>query len=182
MSRVDKRLLKVGDLIRTNPVQGYWGCAVVLTECEKAQEFNSMSHVAITPVIYTYEFGLESLNTGKLSVLVIERAARTDDGTDVPIRHELCTGIYSRKVDARTVVIGNTDVSELHEGALEFKIGDGSGNGWPLCGPIRESLGYEAVHAWRAVHDRKRWLSDIDAAHRSHEEMLIRLEKKHRGT
>jgi len=37
-----------------------------------------------------------------------------------------------------------------------MEIGDGTDGAYPLCGPVPDYLGQEAVVAWRRVHDRER--------------------------
>ncbi|MEH6519570.1 MAG: hypothetical protein V7742_23075, partial [Halioglobus sp.] len=51
----------------------------------------------------------------------------------------------------------------------------GSDGGWPQGGPLSKSLGYQAVHQWRAENDREAWLNDIAAAEESHAAMLERI-------
>lgn len=76
------------------------------------------------------------------------------------------------------VVIGNTDVSFLAPEPLGFEVGEGVDGRWPLCGPVRDQLGSEAVASWRAVHDNEQWLKDVAAARMSHEQMLVRLKER----
>ncbi|MCU1288047.1 MAG: hypothetical protein JWN60_276, partial [Acidobacteria bacterium] len=47
-----KKLLQKGDVIKTNPREGFWGCAVVISEREKTKERDPMCHIAITQVVF----------------------------------------------------------------------------------------------------------------------------------
>ena len=59
-----------------------------------------------------------------------------------------------------------------------FEVGEGVDGRWPLCGPVRDQLGSEAVASWRAVRDNEQWLEDVAAARMSHEQMLVRLKER----
>lgn len=67
-----KRLNK-GDIIRTNPQEGFWGIAVVLSEKEKTPERDPMCHIAITSLLFQHKVEFEELNTNNLKPLVFER-------------------------------------------------------------------------------------------------------------
>ncbi|MGH1429095.1 MAG: hypothetical protein ACRBEE_14235 [Arenicella sp.] len=88
-----------------------------------------------------------------------------------------CIEIYASKLVKEIEIIGQFDADSYYPYSLEFQIGNGFDGGWPQCGPIKKSLGYQAVHQWRAVNDREAWLKDTAAAEKSHIEMLERLKQ-----
>jgi hypothetical protein len=178
MSKSKTKILSVGDVLRTNPCEGYWGCAVVLTVRDKTPEFAPMCHIGITTSVYTHEYCFEELNLLELEILRIERQIRVAPNKYKLLRKETCIGIYSRRITPPVVVIGSADPVSLFSSPLEFIAGDTTDGGWPFCGKIEQSLGNEAIHSWRAEHDRDAWLKEIAEAERSHEEMLVRLKKK----
>ncbi len=47
-------LLNKGDVIKTVPMEGYWGCALVLSSRDKVDGFDPMCHIAITPLIFRH--------------------------------------------------------------------------------------------------------------------------------
>ncbi len=178
MSRSKTKLLSVGDVLRTNPREGFWGCAVVLTARDKTAEFDPMCHIGITTSVYTHEYSFEELNVSELEILRRERQMRVAPHEYKSLGTETCIAVYSRRINPATIVVGNVDPSPLHGAPLQFIAGNTTDGGWPFCGKIDASLGNEAVHSWRAEHDRDAWQKDIAQAERSHEEMLLRLKKK----
>ena len=174
-------LLSLGDVLRTHPLDGYWGCAIVLTVREKTEQFDPMCHIGITTAVFRHEYGFGEINPSNLTILQHDQEIRIAPYTYRPLGKETCIGIYSRKVTPAVAVIGSVDPSSIYPARLKFVAGDSTDGGWPFCGKIDSSLGYEAVHLWRAENDREAWLKDIAAAEKSHEEMLVRLKDK-KGT
>jgi len=86
-----------------------------------------------------------------------------------------CIKIHASKLVKDIEVIGQLSVDLYYPYRLEFQTGSGSDGGWPQSGPLNKSLGYQAVHQWRAINDRDAWLKDIAVAEKSHAEMLERL-------
>lgn len=72
-------------------------------------------------------------------------------------------------------IIARVDTRRIYCEPLAYDVGDGAGEGWPLCGPVSASLGSDAVIAWRSVLDREQWEKDGVASHQSTEEILSRL-------
>jgi len=161
-----KRNIEKGDLLKSNPIDGYWVCSIVLSYRPKCDEFNAMNHVAITNAVFDYDFDLSSVDIDKLKII----HTNNNEGHLVP-----CIEIHTSRLVKEIEVIGQLSADSYSPYPLEFKIGNGSDGGWPQCGPLKKSLGYQAVHQWRAVNGREAWLNDIAAAEKSHAEMLERL-------
>jgi hypothetical protein len=159
----------------THPSPEYWGCALVLTACAATEELAPLCHIGITPAVFRHAYAFSEVDLGRLSILEFDREIRLDDGTYTHLRHETCIGIYARWYTAHVRVIGHVDVGSLRVPELTFDVGDGTNGGWPLYGPVQGHLGGEAVAAWRAVHDRERWLQERDTARRRTDEMFARL-------
>ena len=103
--------------------------------------------------------------------------SKNNEGIVVP-----CIEIYSSKLVKGIEVIGKIETEPYYSDVLQFKIGNGSDGGWPLCGPLSKSLGYQSVHQWRKINDRNAWLSDIAEAEKSHAAMLERIRHRKRNT
>jgi hypothetical protein len=161
------RYIEKGDLIKSNPLDGFWVCSVVLTSRGKTNDFAPMCHVAITNAVFEHDFSEEDIDW--LNIRVIPVTTYLD--VQPP-----CIGMYASKVGKDIEVIGKMDVNRLYSHTLAFEIGNGSDGGWPQCGAMTKSLGFEAVHQWRSINDRDTWLRDIQRAEKSHLEMLKRLE------
>ncbi len=158
-----------GDLLKTNPMNGYWVCSVVLSACDSTKDFDAMSHIAVTNGVFKHDFNASEITINKLRIIEV---TNHEDKT-VP-----CIGIYTSKLTTEVEVIGRIEVESFCQLSLKFEVGNGSDGGWPLCGPLRNSLGYQAIHQWRAIHDREKWLNDIKKAEKSHQEMIERLKSK----
>ena len=161
------KLLAAGDVLKTSAL-GYWGCAVVLKARSSALAFEQVCHIGITTAIFDHDYALDELDLRALALV------HDDEG--VP-----CIGLWNRRITPAVRVIGRTDPKGLTKARLSFKIGDGKDGGWPLCGLVKDGLGYEAVHAWRRVHDAKRWKADVAKAEASHAAMIARLKEEDRA-
>ena len=161
-----KKFLEVGDVIKTNPFEGFWVCSLVLSARKKTKDFNELCHIAVTNSVFTHDFENSEINSADLIILYTENS----DGIKVP-----CIKVYASRIKPDIKVIGNIDVSSFYKKPLVFEIGDGFDSGWPSCGPVSKSIGFEAIHQWRSINDRDQWLLDIKDAEKSHEEMLQRL-------
>ncbi len=67
MARKKYSLFKRGDVIRTNPQDGFYGIAVVLDDGVKLELSPNkwsypMCHIAITPLIYDYEVTISDID------------------------------------------------------------------------------------------------------------------------
>lgn len=175
-----KRLLEVGEILKTHPQSQFWGCALVLSTREATDGFSPSCLIGITPVIFQRDFAFSDLNLGQLSILQFYREIRAASGAYVPLRRETCIGIYAREHNPSVNVIGRVDVSSIYPTSLTFDVGDGANGGWPLCGPVKGHLGSEAVAAWRSKHDRERWLVDVAASRARTEEIFASLREAER--
>lgn len=168
----------MGDVLKTGPFDGYWGCAVALTARDKIDRMDPFCHIGITTVVLGRDYDFGDLDTSRLEILRFDRESRVAPDTYVVARRQTCIGIYSRNINPSVHVIGNIDVSHLVPVPLAFEAGNGADGGWPLCGCVSPSLGSEAIHAWRAIHDRAQLLKERSAGRKSHEEMLARLKAR----
>jgi len=161
-----KKNIEKGDLLKSNPLDGYWVCSIVLSYQPKSDEFNAMSHVAITNAVFDHDFDLSEVDIDKLKII----HAKNSEDHVVP-----CIKIHASKLVKDIKVIGQLNADLYYPYPLEFQIGNGSDGGWPQSGPLKKSLGYQAVHQWRGKNDREAWLNDIAAAEKTHAAMLEHL-------
>ena len=144
-------LLNCGDVIRTNPIPGYWGVAVVLTECEKTSEFEPMCHIALTPLVYQHEIDFSELRSEDLNVLEIE--GWNFDPLVTNVESDKVIGVYSRIVNVAISVIGAINPKTLYDGPLPFFPDSGLEVTWPLCGSVDNQLGIQAITNWLRAND-----------------------------
>jgi hypothetical protein len=67
------KLFNKGDVILTNPEDGYWGIAIVLSEREKTERFYPQCHIAITSILSNVKLGIDDLDHNELKPLRFER-------------------------------------------------------------------------------------------------------------
>jgi len=125
-----------------------------------------MSHVAITNAVFDHDFNLSEIDIGNLKII----HAKSYEDHVLP-----CIEIHASNLVKDIEIIGQINADSYIPYCLEFLVGNGSDGGRPQCGPLTKSLGYQAVHQWRAVNDREVWLNDISTAEKLHAEMLERL-------
>jgi hypothetical protein len=157
--------LKPGAVIQTHPQRGFWGCAVVLSAHDGTDQFHPMCHIGITSFIAKRRYAWNSIDARQLRIATVSPAVRVGPNEYRKSDPRTCIGIYSVKTAASLAIIGTIDPTLLYERPLTLEVGDGTKGTFPLCGPIKESLGTEAVVAWRKVNDHER-LATESAAHR----------------
>jgi hypothetical protein len=142
-----------GDVLRTQPRPGYWGCAVVLTQTHKTVEFHPRFHVGVTPFVFRHEFELSEIEVEHFTILRSADEVRVGPNEYVPRATRTCIGIYTAKSRGDIPVLGRIDASRVYDAPLTFEVGDGTNGTFPLCGPLRKGIGWEAVIEWRRLHD-----------------------------
>ena len=150
--------LQPGDLIQTHPQRGFWGCAVVLSARDSTDQFHPMSHIGITTLITKQKYPLSSIDPKQLEIVEFSpviRVAKDEYCQSTEPRKSI--GIYTLKSAAALKIIGRINPLDIYDKPLSFDVGDGTKGTFPLCGPIPENLGNEAVVAWRLIHDKDRF-------------------------
>ncbi len=163
-----KRVLHVGDVIRTEPSAGYWGCAVVLSEFPATERLRAMCHIGITPIVKRHAFGWDELEPGELSVLQHDRSVRVGEG-QYSQRRETAIGLWANFKVPPLVILGKIDPDEVYSQDLSPEAGDGTGGRFPHCGSLYGWLGGEAVGAWRKLHDADAFKAEIEQGRREFE-------------
>ena len=143
-------LFNKGDVILTNPQEGFWGIAVVLSEREKTPEFLPMCHIAITPLLFEREVELSELDLNDLVPLEFERhytfALEKGRRKKEPFsKVETCIGVYTRRNKANLKIIGKINPEMVYSGPLPFSPDYGLEVKFPLSGDVKPWLGNEAV-------------------------------------
>lgn len=149
-----KNPLKPGDVIRTHPARGYWGCAVVLSAKDGDGRFYPMSHIGITTFISKTRYEFLQLARIKLKLVKFKSVIRVAPNEYYKSR-ETRTSIYIHTILPKPVVdvIGTTNPKKLYGKRLTFEPGDGTGNTFPWSGPLTAEAGDDAVNAWREKYD-----------------------------
>ena len=149
--------LKPGDVIRTHPGRGYWGCAIVLSARDSTAQFHPMCHIGTTTLIRPRRYSWKSIDPAELEIasLVHDVRVAPNEYYRAPTAC-VCIGIYTLKSANGLDIIGRVDPKDIYQHPLAFKVGDGTSGAFPLCGPIPDDLGHEAVIIWRRAHDAVR--------------------------
>lgn len=171
--------LRRGDVIKTHPREGYWGCAVVLTEPREEKGGRPLCHIGITPIVMLHDYGWTEIASTQLSILDFDRGIRTAPRSYLA-RHETCIGLYTSDPHPHLPIIGGVDPIRVFATALTFEVGDGTNGKYPLYGPIAPHLGYEAIASWMRVHNPAQWQAVVDAARESYERTSATLKEEER--
>ena len=148
--------LKPGDVIQTHPQRGFWGCAVVLSTRDSTDQFHPMCHIGVTTFISKRKYSWRSINPQQLEIIEFSPVIRVSPSESFQSKDpRTCIGIYSLKTSAGLTIIGNIDTSLVYDKPLTFEVGNGTKGDFPLCGPITEGIGHEAVVAWKIINGSK---------------------------
>lgn len=139
-------LFSKGDVIRTNPEEGFYGIAVVLNESQKIEIAPGkmsypLCHIAITPLIFQHEVILDELDINKLKPLVFDSKFLREDGKTVSWVTETYIQIFTNRNKAHLPIIGNIDPSGIYDGELLFKP---QIDRFHFCGDVKAWLGRAA--------------------------------------
>lgn len=139
-----------GDIIRTNPKNGFYGVAVVLNDGVKLELSSGrwsypMCHIAITPLLFNHEISIDDINVSELKPLRFLNYFKKSDGTLVPWDNRICINIYTTRNKVELPIIGNIDPILIWDNPLSFKV---SSDGFHIRGDVSQSLGIEAYIQW----------------------------------
>jgi hypothetical protein len=162
-----------GDVIQTEPQEGYWGCAIVLASADGTTSSHPRIHVGITPLIFRHAYGWSELDASRLSILSFTRNIRMPSG-EYGSRSETCIGIYTALARGEVRVIGEVDPRKIYTLPLDATVGNATAGHFPLCGPLTKAVGQEAVIAWRRIHDAEGLARDTEDSRKRFEEMEAR--------
>ena len=168
---------EAGDILRTHPRQGYWGCAIVLSVREATEAFAPMCHIGISPFIALHEYAYRDLGVEDLTILSYDQGVRVGRN-DYRARRVTCIGIYENRNRPSLDVIGAVDPASVYQRALTYEAGDGTDGKFPKCGSVEPSLGFEAVVEWRRLNDSDAYWTEDSKARLEFEEMDARLKAK----
>ena len=142
-----KKHFEKGDIIRTNPMEGYFGIAVVLETRGKTEKFNPMCHIAITPLMFKHEVSMEELDLETLKPLsIIRKLNYTKRGVEIKgEREDLLIDIYATRNKPELTVIGNIDPSGIYTEPLLWEPQE---DRFHFAGTVTETLGIDAYNEW----------------------------------
>lgn len=156
MAKPRNNPLEIGSVIRTNPSEGFWGCAVVLSAFDGTSELHPCSHIGVTNFISRTAFDAAALDFSTLEILTFTPKIRVAPHEYAEMQRRKTIGIYTVTNATRLDVIAKIEPTTIYNRPLTLEVGDGTDGTYPLCGPVPDYLGQEAVVAWRRVHDRDR--------------------------
>ena len=171
--------LRRGDVIKTHPREGYWGCAVVLTEPHAVEGLRPICHIGITPLVLDHDYAWAEIEDTELSILEFDREVRIAPdyyGT----RHETCIGLYTTDPHPSLPVLGSVDPTTFFTKPLTFEVGDATDGKYPLYGNLAPHLGSEAVASWLRIHKPSQWQAERDAARDSYEHLATTIKEEAR--
>ncbi|CAL2101513.1 conserved protein of unknown function [Tenacibaculum sp. 190130A14a] len=140
-------LFEKGQIILTNPENGFYGIAVVLSETEKTPEFHPRCHIAITPLIFDRKVEFSELNMEELKPLEFERIYNLKTEEEFS-KKEICIGVYTRKNKHNFEILGKVDPEKIYDGPLPFEPLTDLEITYPIYGDTENYLGREAYINW----------------------------------
>nr|WP_304638107.1 hypothetical protein [uncultured Muribaculum sp.] len=154
MARNKFSLFKRGDVIRTNPQEGFYGIAVVLDDGVKLELSPNkwsypMCHIAITPLIYDFEVTMKDVDLSQIYPMKYTRCYQLKNIPDF-FKEELLVHIYTTRNVAQLPIIGNMDPSNIYKEDLSWLP---EPDRFYFCGDSQKHLGREAYLSWL---DKKR--------------------------
>lgn len=149
MVRKKYSLFKRGDVIRTNPQEGFYGIAVVLDDGVKLELSPNkwsypMCHIAITPLIYDFEVTMKDMDLSQLLPLRFQRCYQLKNTPEF-FKEELLVHIYTTRNVAKLPIIGNIDPSSIYHDDLSWQP---KSDRFFFCGDASKYLGREAYLSW----------------------------------
>ncbi len=143
-----------GDVIMTNPQQGYYGVAIVLDDAISIElspgRFSCpMNHIAITPLLFTKTISMEDIDTQELKPLIF-RQYFDKEGERIFLRNKICIDIYTNRNKANLQVIGNIDTSGVCDIPLLWTPKDDM---FHMCGDVAGHLGREAYIQYHRINN-----------------------------
>lgn len=155
-------LFSKGDVIRTNPSDGFYGIAVVLDdpvklELSPGRWSHPMCHIAITPLVFQHEISLDDIVIADLKPTSF-LTHKLIDGKSVPYRLDLCIGIYTNRNKVHLPIIGKIDPSHIYTEPLLWTP---QGDRFFLYGDVSASLGAEAYVNWKKENSSNENLNTI---------------------
>lgn len=150
------KIFSKGDIIRTNPKEGFYGLAIVLDDGRKVElQPNIISkplcHIAITPYIFDYEFDIEVIRDLKLEPLIFTQY-QIVNGERLFLRNKLCIDIYTNKNKSKLPVIGKIDPKLIYTEELLWKP---QFDKFCLKGDPNSDLGHEAYINWQRNNSKE---------------------------
>lgn len=132
-----------GDVILTQPEEGFWGIAVVLSEREKTETTFPMCHIALTKIMAKHRINFSDLTIEDLKPLVFERIYDLKNKAEFT-KTETCIGVYTRKNKANFEIIGNINPALIYDGPLPFAPTSDLEIKFAVYGDAHKTLGREA--------------------------------------
>lgn len=167
-----KKHLEAGDILKTQPIPGFWVASIVLATQARTEDFTPMCLIGSTPCVFQHDFAFSELVPATLTI------ARGISGlqADRPLLY-----LYESRLNQEVEVIGSIDLTQFPSLRFTLQFSRQSMPEWPMAGRLCRSIGSGAVHAWRSAHDHERWLADLSQAKRSHEAMISRIKEEARA-
>ena len=146
--------LNPGDVIRTHPEKGFWGCAVVLSSADSTQDSYPRCHIAVLDLMKKRKYAWKNINIDEHDIVNLNYKVRVAPFEYIQAPSpQLSVGIYTLRKIGSLDIIATVNPKEIYSKPLTFEVGDGTSGTFPLCGPIPDNLGYQAVINWRKIND-----------------------------
>lgn len=139
-----------GDIIRTNPADGFYGVAIVLDDGKKVELAPNkwsypLCHIAVTPCRFDFEFDRQEIINLRLEPLIFQEFQIINNKRTF-LRNKICVDIYTNRNKGKLPVIGNINPESVYKEELLW---EPQFDRFHFRGDPTSDLGYEAYCDWR---------------------------------
>ena len=157
MKKTKYKLFEKGDIIITEPGDGYYGIAVVLDDghCIEIDGRKSlpMCHIAITPLLFDHRPIVDEIDKTFLKPLLFDRMALYE-GKTLYLETTKMVHIYTTRNILSLEVIGKIDPNLVYNGDLPWSP-DSKNHKCYWCGDIGHLFGREAYIHWKRKQEKQ---------------------------
>ena len=157
MKKTKYKLFEKGDIIITEPGDGYYGIAVVLDDghCIEINGRKSlpMCHIAITPLLFDHRPIVDEIDKTFLKPLLFDRMALYE-GKTLYLETTKMVHIYTTRNILSLEVIGKIDPNLVYIGDLPW-FPDSKNHKCYWCGDIGHLFGREAYIHWKRKQEKQ---------------------------
>ncbi|MFD2892584.1 hypothetical protein ACFS5J_11235 [Flavobacterium chuncheonense] len=153
------QLFNKGDVIQTNPEEGFYGIAIVLSQDEGTPKLHPRCHMLITAIISHNEIDFSQLNSNDFKLIEFETHytfALEKRKREPFVRKEIIIPTYTRRNVSNLKVLANIETENLYNGELPFEAGQ-LNSGIYIRGhgdPEKKLLGREAYINWKRKNNQ----------------------------
>ena len=164
-------MLEQGDIYITKLERGFFGAFRIIKKGDIEGLRSETYLISVTSYIETEK---PKISDPRLLIPLVRTRYKANDSFAI----DLYT--ISKKVTKSLEYLGNLPMT-LEESKMVFDVGNGVDGGYPLCGPLKEDIGFEAFRAWRWEHEPEEYINENNLKRMLAEEKQAKEQAKRRA-